>query len=284
MVKRLLSALLLCTGLATLGTGCTDVVDIDLEQGETLLVVDGAVYDTPGPYTVKLNLTTSYFANQPLPPARDAVVTITDSEGLQDRLTETSPGIYQTDSLSGKTGNSYTLEIEYGGERYMATDMIRPVPTIDSVYYTFEEEGAFTDEGYFMYYYGPELPGTGDHYRLKLFRNEELQADPSDILAFTDRFVDGNYLFELQINFEPFEETDDFRLELHAISEDHYYFLGELQEQTTNGGLFSDPPANIRTNIVNTDANGPKALGWFVAAGVNSIEGDLTGFDGVVYP
>lgn len=285
MANKLSALLLLYISVtAVFSVGCTDVVGIDLDEGETLLVVDGAVYDSPGPYTVKLNLTAPYFVNQTLPPATGAIVSITDSEGQSDILTETEPGIYQTDSLAGKSGNSYALEISYNGEVYTATDMIRPIPAIDSIYYTFEEEQTFTDEGYFLYYYGPELPGTEDYYRLKLYRNQELLADPSDIIFFTDRLVNGNYLSDLQINFDPFEETDSFKVELLSISEEHYYFLAELQEQTTNGGLFSDPPANIRTNIMNTDPAGPKAVGWFVAAGINSIEGAISGFDGVVYP
>ncbi|MFA0962460.1 DUF4249 domain-containing protein [Roseivirga sp. BDSF3-8] len=264
--------------------GCEDVVDIDLDQGETLLVVDGNVYDNEGPYTVRLNLTAPYFANAPLPAAEGAKVTITDNEGTSDRLTETDPGVYVTDSLQGVPGRTYTLTVDYAGETYTAVSLLRAAPQIDSVYYTFEEEQAFQDAGYFLYYYGPELPGQGDHYRLKVYRNGEQLTDPDDLIFFPDRLVNGNYLFDLQINSDPFEEQDEFSLDLLSITESHYFYLLELQEQTNNGGLFSDPPANIRTNVVNTNPDGPAAVGWFTAAGINSIEGSIEGNEGVVYP
>ena len=57
-------------------TGCTEVIDIDLNETDPALVVEGLITDRPGPYTVKLALTTSYFESE-TPPTVDAFVTIT---------------------------------------------------------------------------------------------------------------------------------------------------------------------------------------------------------------
>ena len=39
---------------------CISPFDVDVDEGAKILVVNGMITDEPGPYTVKLNKTTSY--------------------------------------------------------------------------------------------------------------------------------------------------------------------------------------------------------------------------------
>jgi hypothetical protein len=61
-------------------------------------------------------------------------------------------------------------------------------------------------------------------------------------------------------------------METWSITRDAFLFYSELQQQIFNGGLFANPPANVRTNVFNKNPGGPRAVGWFGGAGVSSKE------------
>ena len=64
---------------AFFGTACTESLDVDLNEGENnRLVVAGEITNEPGPYSVRLTRSTSYFYNQPAPAELGAIVTISD--------------------------------------------------------------------------------------------------------------------------------------------------------------------------------------------------------------
>jgi hypothetical protein len=260
--------LLLLAGLA----GCEDVVDVKLDEGQTLLAVDGWITDQPGPYTIRLTTTAPYFNNASTPRAQGATVTVTDSEGGREVLKETEPGNYQISTLRGKVGNAYTLDIRWNGQEYTAQTEIRRVPPIDSLGIRFRKGGGFVEEGYYVYYFGPEPAGLGDNYRFKQYRNDTLLNKPEDLSFTDDQLVDGNYITNFQVNFDPYALGDTIRMETWSITRDAFLFYSELQQQIFNGGLFANPPANVRTNVFNKNPNGPQAVGWFGGAGISSKE------------
>lgn len=255
-------------------TSCEDVIDVDLDKGETLLAVDGWVTSQPGPYKIRLTNTAPYFTNESTPKVTGATLIITDSEGTTDTLKESEPGIYLTQHLQGKIGNTYTLKIRTNGEEYTAQTEIKRVPPIDSLVIKYHEESAFYEKsGYYIYYNGPEPVGIGDCYRFKIFQNDTLLSGPEDLIFAEDKLVDGNYIGDLQMNEEEaFQKGDIIRTENWSITDDTYRYYVELSAQINNGGLFSNPPANVRTNVHNTNTNGRKAVGWFGGAGVSSMQ------------
>lgn len=62
---------------------------------------------------------------------------------------------------------------------------------------------------------------------------------------------------------------DSVKLQIYAITFQHLDFLGAIDRELNNGsggglsGLFSRPPSNAPTNIINDDPKGKKAVGWF---------------------
>ena len=113
--------------------GCKEKFDITLKNSYERLVVDGCLTDEAKRHTVKLSLTSNYFANEPQPKATGAIVTLSDDSSIVT-LTETSPGIYQTDSTyKGKIGKIYILDIIYNGEEYSASSLLKYVAPMDSI-------------------------------------------------------------------------------------------------------------------------------------------------------
>ncbi len=264
------------------GAACTDVIDVELPEGEPLLVVDGWIYDTPGPYTITLSTTAPYFGNAETPRVTGATVRIADNEGFTEELIEVAPGKYQTQNIRGKVGNTYTLSIDYDGESYRAVTNIKPGVTVDYLTYEFKEESGGMDEGYFLKFFGQELETEGDHYHLRMYQNDQYLSEPGQLIFVSDQMVDGNYIHDLQLNWEPFSLNDKVKLEMLVITEDTYQFLLELSQQINNGGMFPNPIANVRTNVVNTSSEGKKAAGYFAGASIDTIEGTISAESGVI--
>jgi hypothetical protein len=253
--------------------GCEDVVDVKLDQGQPQLVVDGFVSDQPGPYVVTLSKTAPYFENTRTPRVMGAVVKISDNEGNTETLTEAEPGKYVTNTLQGKIGNHYVLDIQAEGEEYRAETDIKRVPEIDSLEQSFKTKSTFWDEGYYVLYYGPEYPGPGDYYRFKIYRNDTLINQPLNLLVRSDEFVEGKYISGPEMNDKPFKVGDRVKIETCSITEDNYHFYNEMFIQINNGGLFANPPANVRTNVINRNpGSAKKAVGYFGGMGVRSKE------------
>ncbi len=281
--------------LATVGflTSCEDAIDIKTETGPTQLVVDGWITNQPGTQTVRLTLSGAYFDNGPAKPALGAEVTVTDDAGTIYEFTdETGKGIYtwtpKSDTASlGRIGRKYALQIRYDGEEYAAINEIKRVPKIDSLVYE-EESFPITPpegpkDGYLAQFYARDFPGLNDTYWIKPLKGgRPYGADPENIsLVYDASFSPGSpsdglvFIQPLRqaINVNQlFSAGDTVGVELYSITLESYYFLFQVRQETTNGGIFAVPPANIPTNIQNVNPNGKKALGFFGASAVNRAE------------
>ena len=281
--NRLLSALF---GINLALTGCTDVIDADLQPGTTQLSVDGWLTDQPGVQTIRLTQTAAYFNTATAPAATGAQVTVTDDGGHTYAFTNADGDSYYTwtptgrDSL-GVIGRSYRLTIAWQGQTYQATTRMNRVPTIDSLFFRFEPISPTSSEkGYQAEFYARDFAGAPDYYRIKFYRNGTLVNRPDDLQYVYDagpgRTFNSDGLSFLEfirqsINPEElYDENDEVRVELLSITAEAFDFLDQFKTQVTNNGLFAAPSANIPTNIVNTATGGPRATGFFVASAIRS--------------
>lgn len=288
MMKRLPYAPQLSIGflLFALFTGCETVIDAKLDEGPRQLSVDGTITDQPGPQTIRLTQTAAYFDNSPPPIASGATVTVTDDTGK--RYTFTDPdndGYYvwqpmATDTL-GRIGRTYSLSITFQGETYQASAKMNRVPAIDSLIFRKEKINPLSStEGYQAEFFARDLPGATDYYRVRYFRNGTLQNKPRDIITLKDASFSGSADTDGLIFIRPFRQSinpdslyalnDSVKVEVRSLSLEAFDFWQQLSAQITNGGLFATPPANVPTNITNTNASGRKATGFFIASAVRT--------------
>ena len=113
------------------------------EQSATELVVQGLITDEAGPYTVKVS------QSVPLNQLDDENSTVSgvymqieEENGLTETLVETSPGVYQTESMVGKANNRYRLKMIYGGSEYESTwETLLASPALDSLTHKVVKKG-----------------------------------------------------------------------------------------------------------------------------------------------
>ena len=280
-------------GIAFLFPSCQDVIDLNLPDGDTVLVVEGRITnDSTETHQVALTYSSPYFKDQPAPVASGAFLELTDeTDNVTYSFTETpaGSGVYVTTAV-GQVGHVYSLYIRDNStnEEYRSIpEEMNFVPEITSIYSEFIDDGdIFDEEGWSVFIETFEPAGKGDHYRWRSTVDGNLLDDPFDIFVASDDLVDGNIISELDmvegIEFkDELEDGDDENLviigkdsievviEQSTISERAFEFYNLIQQQTAFvGGPFDSPPAPIRGNVKNTEGENNFALGYFLVSAV----------------
>lgn len=262
-------------------TACEDVIDVDLDNGESQLVVDAFLNDLPQNQVIRLTISSPYFNNNKSNAATGATVKLIENESKEIVLVDSENNgnytyIYNPLDSFCAVGKSYKLEITYNGETYISNSKVNQVPNIDSIR-SKKDKNPFTgDPEYRAEYFATDIKGTRDFYWVRSWYNDTLKAlgnaDNISDGAFSGTGADG-LVFILPMRFninrqgEPYFPGDTIRMQLLSINEATYNFLNDVFTQSTNGGLFATPLVNVRTNIINQNSNSSKrALGWFVTS------------------
>jgi hypothetical protein len=280
---------------------CEDTIYPELESTEAGIVVDAWITSEAQPQVVRLTETLPYYTNAFTPGITDAIVYIIEDETERyDFPSSNVAGSYEwspsaSQPVLGKIGSNYQLIIEYNGITLTSFSQLNRVPPIDSVIFTYEDDG-FVSESYFAQFYARDPEGNGDAYWIKAYKNGNFLNKPSEIsLAFdagpsAGSDIDGLIFiqpirqsinaFETDENDEfisPYAPGDSVEVELHSITTDAFFFLTELQIQTDRPGgfaeLFAVPLSNIPTNISST--SGRPILGFFNMSAVSRGSGYL---------
>jgi hypothetical protein len=217
-------------------------------------------------------LTANYFDRTAIPGINDANVVVSDDQGQSWTLSLSPelPGLYLfPEAFAGDTGRIYTLRIDWRGEEFSASDVLRANARIDSLTWQldpliaedFEDDESPFFGPYRINFWGRERPGRGDIYRFVFVRNGEHLLAARDLFFQNDDFLlDGAVIPGIDM-FYRFQLGDTIGVELWSLSRASETFYRTLQEQVSfRGGLFDTPPANLQGNI----SNG--GLGFFGAS------------------
>ena len=132
-------------------SACVDKINFNIPMTQSLIVVEGTINDSPGPYTVKLSKSISLDADSAFrDPIEKAIIKLYDDGGNEEDLTEISPGIYLTGgAIQGKIGHGYYIHITTAsGETYQSDpDTINPVGEVQQIKYQFEAKTVTTNYG-----------------------------------------------------------------------------------------------------------------------------------------
>ena len=273
-------------------TSCEDVINLDTANGPSQLVVDGWLTNQPGQQTITLSWSGAYFDNSAPKPVTGALVTVTDDKGKVYNFEDPDGdgkylwGKTNADTL-GHVGRTYSLKVVNGTDTFTAKSELKRVPTVDSVVYRHEKWPFEPDkgprEGYVAQFYARDLEGVGDTYWIKpVIRGKAVVDKGENISIAYDAAFGAGAPSDGLIFILPLREsitTDslysagaEVGVELHSITYEAFEFLKQVSEQAANGGLFATPIANVRSNVLNTNPSGPKALGFFSASAVSRKE------------
>jgi len=268
-------------------TACTDELDVDLEEGQVRLVVEGRLVRqkegvNSGYQFIRLSTTAPYFQNEQTPAARGATVEVLEIEtNVAYVFAESTdePGIYEAFGMTPTVGFTYQLEIRYESSIYRAAEEMLAVASIDRLGQEFREETIFRDEGIglLLDYQDPE--GIENYYHWQTYRNDTLliRADVGNQfnLISSDEFYDGLKVvdFELAGDFS-FMPGDRGLVRQYAISKEAYDYYRIFYEQAVGlaPGGGDVVPATLRGNVQNISNDSLYPLGYFEASEVSERE------------
>ena len=258
----------------TILTGCTERIELELDDTYARLVVEGEITNEKKAHLVKLSMTSNFLGKNDDPPVRDANVTIscaTSTYYLQENQSE--PGSYYTaPDVQGIPGELYQLDIELpdevnGQTLYSANCKMFPVAPLDSIGLRYEDRW----EVWEVLCYALDPPTT-DFYMFEILKNKIMITDTlSDKRVVDDKLYNGQYVNGINVGWldpenpnEQLHNGDTVTLRMSRITEEYAYFIWEAQQESGyHNPMFGGPPANVVGNI----SDG--AIGFFSACSVD---------------
>lgn len=277
---------------------CEDVISPTLEPANPVLVVDAWITNTSATQTIVLTRSQPYFEAVVPPGVLGASVTVTDENGKVFPFTENpgKPGHYEWTPAGADTlrvGGKYQLLITSGGETFQAASYMGRVPKIDSVTFDKDTNVGTGKEFTRAEFWATDPKGQGDAYWIRTYKNGVPLLKPSEIniafdagvsiggpadgvifIAPVRRRINANDRDDKDQLINPIKNGDSVQVQIHSVTVAAFTFINQVSIQTNRPGgfaeLFATPLANVSSNILNTNPNGSKAVGFFNTAAVSS--------------
>jgi hypothetical protein len=245
---------------------CQEEVFLPLKDAEPIPVIEAIWTNVPGFNYVKVSQSKDFYEAGPKHVINDAEVFIQNvriGTRFNFRYAAQLDRYLPVANFWGRVGETYELNVRIGAKIYQSTGKLLEPPKLDSITYKFQEARIFREEGYYLTLYG-DIPFDRDNnYRIRIVRNDTLLNGRNDYLLFDDTFGTSILNRGFELTGFPFKSGDQVRLELFRLNQSAYDYLSQLVNLLFNdGGLFSPPPQNPQTNIVEVNGSGD-VLGYF---------------------
>ncbi len=251
---------------------CQEVIELELPNTDPQLIIEGEVtYWAEQPEknqaSVKVATSGNFYDAEGTDPVTQASVQIEDLTNAQvyDLLpVPGESGRYLNTTIPLDSGNTYRLSLTYDENLYTSEGTILPVAKLDSFSYRYRPSTPLLEPGYYFFFSGRTPKERGiNYYRFKIFENDSLYNAPEDYLIQSDEFLRAQ-IDTLQLSNYSFELNDTVRIEMYSLNKDVFEYYNQLTELLFNdGGLFSSPPRNPDTNIINETNPDDPPLGFF---------------------
>jgi hypothetical protein len=263
------------TTILILFSSCETVVPIELAEGNKNIVVESYLEfpDTLdyGFARVKLTESSAFNSSEASNTVSNATIFINDTYALQED--PDSLGYYTSTEPIPYTGEQeFSIEIvadlDNKEGRWKATNAHTNIPSIDSIYYTYEPASPpFSEEGYFVKIMLTDPAAEQNFYHLTVLINDtsrfELNPGTKRSLIIQDRYVNGMDL-DFEVNDVPLYPGDTLEVVLSSITEEVYFYYFNLYTLLTEtSGVGAAPPFPLSSNLVSLNDNLPNALGFF---------------------
>ncbi len=218
---------------------CEKEIALDLKNSESQIVINGDITDQSGPYLVKIHKSHAVSDTASYQMISQAVVVISDNNGIVDTLKEVRPGYYQTSKIIGKIGNTYFLNVNYSGKVYSSVCKMNTKVDLDSLIQAETKFGSSVQKLLIPIFKDPvEL---GNRFRVVMKINGFQDRNTN---VFNDVINNGQKNFFPIFTKLELKTGDSVNVELQSIDENvHSYFFTLYNIE--NGAIPTNPPSNI---------------------------------------
>lgn len=263
--QYIMASVLLAT-LFVFSVSCEKIVSVDLETAEPQLVIDAAIdweKNTSGNIqTVVITTTNAFFSQGEQPKVSGATVSVSDSQGNAFSFKEQLAGLYTCDTFSPTLNETYTLDVQYDGQHYTASDVLYEMPG-EVIFVQNNKGGIFGNEIEIRGYFNDKKELVDNYYLVKI------KSPRRETLSYIS--IDGKYYSDNQMFFiyssDEIQPKDTLDFSVYRISRTYSNYIDLILNSTGSAsGPFAVPPANIIGNMVNETNGNNNPLGAFRAA------------------
>lgn len=239
---------------------CEDVVNLDLETGETKLVVDAEILWKKGTngneQTIKISKTAPYYSGS-TPKVSGAQVRVENSNGDVFTFNETEAGVYKCNNFVPVIGMDYKLFINAEGQSYTATEKLTSVTPINKIEQKIVPDFGGEDVIELTFYYND--PADQINFYVTDYQSEFLIYPEYEIT--NDDFYNGNEI-STRFSHEDMKAGNTVKITHRGVSKNFFNYW-KLILEASSSNPFQVPPGNIRGNIINTTDANNTAFGYF---------------------
>lgn len=247
--------------LIVLASSCQKVIDVDLNDANQAIVIEANYKAELDRVEVLVTLTSSYFDSEASPFIDDAIVTITDANGLSTTIPHVIGGLYRLTQYTPQYDSDYTISVVANGETYTAACNLATPVQIDPITYQFLDGFFGAEPGYVSILNYQDPANVENYYQIVLTENGQTFDRIDEIQLQDDGFTDGNYIERPLFLNELSSIGDTISYEFRTVDKVIYNYTTEAA--SISGGTNSAAPGNPTTNWNNG------ALGYFSAYGVS---------------
>ena len=241
-------------------TSCEDVVNLDLETGETKLVIDAEILWKKGTagneQTIKISETASYYSGS-TPKVSGAQVRVENSSGEVFTFNETEAGVYKCTNFIPVINMDYTLFVDVKGQSFTAKEKLTSGSAINQIEQKIVPDFGGEDIIELTFYYND--PADQSNFYVTDYQSSFLIYPQYEITD--DEFYNGNEI-STRFSNEDMKAGDVLNITHRGVSKNYFNYM-KLILEASSSNPFSVPPGNIRGNIINTSDANNFALGYF---------------------
>lgn len=241
-------------------TSCEDVVNLDLETGETKLVIDAEILWKKGTagneQTIKISETASYYSGS-TPKVSGAQVRVENSSGDVFTFNETEAGVYKCTNFIPVLNMDYTLFVDVKGHSFTAKEKLTSGSAINQIEQKIVPDFGGEDIIELTFYYND--PADQSNFYVTDYQSSFLIYPQYEITD--DEFYNGNEI-STRFSNEDMKAGDVLNITHRGVSKNYFNYM-KLILEASSSNPFSVPPGNIRGNIINTSDANNFALGYF---------------------
>ncbi len=245
-------------------TACEDVIDVDVDDFEQRIVIDGSISDNAAGSRILISYTENAFKVSGSAKIYDANVIVTDDAGNSEVLNEAEPGKYLFTSMYGEPGRKYSIKVECNGKEYNGISTLNQPMEIDSI--RFAAETSFTIWNIPFSYYKTKIylenkKGIDEYCIIKI--NDSSNKINKTTIVYQDKYAGDNPILLIDDNAQ-LKKNETINIELLTLDKSSYEYFFQLNELSEETGL--DIPDILNVNTYNPNSNlSNGALGYFYA-------------------
>jgi hypothetical protein len=256
---------------------CVKEADWPLQTGNlTQIYVSGIVTDQRGKQTIRISLPVETL-NDPAPPVTGANVLITNEDSTF-QLTEqpAGSGEYRTDSgFLAVPGKNYTLLVFYQDQVFSGKSSMEPGVFFDPLRYVRDQVTGLYHIDYVASVFATDQAAMWEILlnwsQVPGYESADTSLTHARLLFYTLPTLDVSQVFAPRVEQVFFPAGTLVTERRYSLTSEHAEYIREvLLETSWQGGLFSEAPATVTTNM------SAGAGGYFAACGMTSLSLTIT--------